>query len=590
MIKSSSKKTKRNLLAYFVSYYKPHKTTFALDMLASLVFSLCGLCYPILTRQMLNDFIPNGMIKEIVIFGVGLIVIYLIRAGMNFYINYCGHVMGVKMQAAMRSDLFKHLQKLPYSFYDDHETGQLMARMTNDLFSVSELAHHGPENLFISTFMITGSFVYLCTINWLLALIVFAFLPIIVLVTWKAQNDMNNAFTKSRQETGNINATLENSISGIRVTKAYANDGYEQSKFEKNNEGYVFWRSKAYKAMGAFSASMSFTTQVCNAVVLIAGGLFCIKGKLDYGDLAAFMLSISLFISPVENLLMFSEQLQDGVTGFKRYVEVMDEKIEEDGPDAKDIKDPAGELRFENVSFSYDGERKVLDDINIEIPAGKIYALVGSSGGGKTTLCHLIPKFYKLQEGMIYIDGVPISEISNRSLRQNVGIVQQDVFLFTGTFRENIAYGEVDASDEDVINAAKKANIHDYIEGLPNGYNTQIGERGIKLSGGQKQRLSIARVFLKDPAILILDEATSALDNATELAVQKALFELCKGRTTLIVAHRLSTIKSADEIIVVEEGRIKERGTHTQLLEKGGFYKTLYEAQYKEYDEEGEVV
>ena len=585
----TKKRSKRNLFAYFVSYYKPHKVTFILDMLASLIFSVSGLFYPILTRQMLNDFIPNGMITQIVLFGIGLVGIYVLRACMNYYISFCGHVMGVKMQAAMRSDLFDHLQKLPYSFYDNNETGQLMARMTNDLFTVSELAHHGPENLFISSFMIVGSFVYLCTINWILALIVFAFLPIIILVSVKAQNDMNAAFDKSRQETGNINATLENSISGIRVTKAYANDVYEQKKFEKNNRGYVYWRSKAYKAMGRFSASMSFTTQICNAVVLIAGGLFCIYGKLDYGDLAAFMLSISLFISPVENLLMFSEQLQDGVTGFRRFTEIMDAKIEEDSPDAKDIVRPAGDVRFEHVSFAYNEGGEVLHDINIEIPAGKIYAFVGASGGGKTTLCHLIPKFYKLKEGMIYIDGTPIGEISNKSLRQNIGIVQQDVFLFTGTFRENIAYGAVDATDEDVINAAKRANIHDYISGLPDGYDTQIGERGIKLSGGQKQRLSIARVFLKNPAILILDEATSALDNATEVMVQKSLFELCKGRTTLIVAHRLSTIKSADEIIVVEEGRIKERGTHAELLEKGGSYKKLYEAQYKEYDEEAET-
>ena len=585
----TKKRSKRNLFAYFVSYYKPHKVTFILDMLASLIFSVSGLFYPILTRQMLNDFIPNGMITQIVLFGIGLVGIYVLRACMNYYISFCGHVMGVKMQAAMRSDLFDHLQKLPYSFYDNNETGQLMARMTNDLFTVSELAHHGPENLFISSFMIVGSFVYLCTINWILALIVFAFLPIIILVSVKAQNDMNAAFDKSRQETGNINATLENSISGIRVTKAYANDVYEQKKFEKNNSGYVYWRSKAYKAMGRFSASMSFTTQICNAVVLIAGGLFCIYGKLDYGDLAAFMLSISLFISPVENLLMFSEQLQDGVTGFRRFTEIMDAKIEEDSPDAKDIVRPAGDVRFEHVSFAYNEGGEVLHDINIEIPAGKIYAFVGASGGGKTTLCHLIPKFYKLKEGMIYIDGTPIGEISNKSLRQNIGIVQQDVFLFTGTFRENIAYGAVNATDEDVINAAKRANIHDYISGLPDGYDTQIGERGIKLSGGQKQRLSIARVFLKNPAILILDEATSALDNATEVMVQKSLFELCKGRTTLIVAHRLSTIKSADEIIVVEEGRIKERGTHAELLEKGGSYKKLYEAQYKEYDEEAET-
>lgn len=575
---------KRQMVAYFCSYYKPHKLTFFLDMSASLIFSLCGLVFPIITRELLNTYIPNAMVNNIIFAGVLLVAIYLLRAGMNYYINYCGHVMGVKMQAQMRSDLFEHLQKLPYSFYDNHETGQLMARMTNDLFNVSELAHHGPENLFITTFMTLGSFIYLCTINWILALIVFAFLPFIIIASVKARKEMNDAFSKSREQVGKINATLENSLAGIRVTKAYAGENNERIKFEGGNSGYVKERSRAYKAMGLFSANMMFTTQICNAVVLIAGGLFCIYDKMDYGDLVAFMLSISLFISPVQNLLMFIEQLEDGITGFKRYVDIMEEKIEDDATEELSAEDIKGEVKFENVSFAYNSDRKVLDNINLTIPAGKTYAFVGASGGGKTTLCHLIPKFYKMQEGKIYIDGKSIDELNNKSLRQNVGIVQQDVFLFTGTFRENIAYGDPEASEDKIIESAKRANIHDYIMSLPEGYDTQIGERGIKLSGGQKQRLSIARVFLKDPAILILDEATSALDNATEALIQNALTELCKGRTTLVVAHRLSTIKNADEIIVINKGRIEEQGTHEQLLEKNGIYKKLYRAQYKNYD------
>lgn len=577
--------TKRNLFLRFVAYYKPHKATFALDMLASLVFSLCGLFYPILSRQLLNVSVPEKRINEVIIFGLVLLVVYIIRAAMNYYISYYGHVMGVKMQAAMRSDLFAHLQKLPYSFYDNNETGQIMSRMTNDLFTVSELAHHGPENLFISTFMIVGSFVYLCTINWIMALIVFAFLPFIIFVSVKAQSKMNVAFDRSNAEIANVNATLENSISGIRVTKAYANEEHEQKKFDTDNRRYVGWRRWAYRVMGLFNAVSGFATQLCNAVVLIVGGIFCIKGRIDYGDIVAFMLSITLFISPVDKLLAFCEQLVDGIAGFRRFSVLMDATEEKELPEAKDIDKPVGELRFEHVSFSYDGKHEVLHDVDLEIPAGKVYALVGPSGGGKTTLCHLIPRFYEVTDGTVYLDGVPVREITAKSLRQNVGIVQQDVFLFTGTFRENIAYGNVAATDEEIVNAAKKAKIHDFIMGLEKGYDTQIGERGVKLSGGQKQRLSIARVFLKDPSVLILDEATSALDNATEVSVQRSFAELCKGRTALIVAHRLSTVKNADEIIVIEDGRIKERGTHEQLLSAGGAYKALYDAQFKEYGE-----
>lgn len=536
------------------------------------------------SSRILDVSIPNKNLNEVLILCAALLGIYIIRAAANFYVSYCGHVMGVKMQGKMRSDLFAHLEKLPYSFYDSNETGQIMTRMTNDLFDVSELAHHGPENLFITTFVTIGSFAYLCTISWKLSLIIFAFLPVLFIIAFLCRKSMTKAFTKSREEIGNINAVLENSIAGIRVTKAYANDDYEQEKFNKNNNNFVKARSKAYKAMGRFASSMGFVTQVYNVIVLLAGGLFCIfdAEHFDYVDLVAFMLSINLFISPINTLIQFFEQLQDGITGFKRFYAIMEVKAEHDNEGAKDVDDVKGELRFEDVTFAYGEGRNVLDKVSFTVPEGKTYAFVGASGGGKTTLCHLIPKFYELEQGMIYLDGTPISQITAKSLRQNVGIVQQDVFLFTGTFRENIAYGNPDAREEDIVEAAKKANIHEFITSLPEGYDTQIGERGVKLSGGQKQRLSIARVFLKNPAVLILDEATSALDNATEALIQASLHELCKGRTTIVVAHRLSTIKNADKIIVIDRGLIQEEGTHQELLDKGGIYKALHDTQFKE--------
>ena len=576
-------KENRHLLKKFVKYYKPHKVTFAIDMICSFFFSVVGLLYPMITEKILDEYIPNGMIKEILILSSVLLAVYFVRAGLNYYINYYGHEMGVKMQATMRSDLFRHLEKLPYSFYDNTETGQLMSRMTNDLFNVSELAHHGPENLFITSFMTLSAFVYLCTISWKLALIIFAFLPVLIVIAVFSRKNMTRAFQKSREEIGNINSCLENSIAGIRVTKAYVNAEHEQNRFENNNLAFVKARTKAYKAMGIFHSSMTLVTSIYNVIVLIAGGLFCIydSANFDYVDLVAFMLSINLFISPIQTLIGFFEQLQDGITGFKRFDDIMITPVEEDAPDAIDIENFNGEISFENVTFGYD-ERTVIDNISFTVPKGKTYAFVGASGGGKTTLCHLIPKFYNYESGDITIDGVSIKNITNRSLRQNIGIVQQDVFLFTGTFRDNILYGNPEASEEAVLEAAKKANIHDYIMSLEKGYDTEIGERGVKLSGGQKQRLSIARVFLKNPSILILDEATSALDNTTETLIQQALAELCVGRTTLVVAHRLSTVRKADQILVINKGKIEECGTHDQLVEKNGIYKNLYDSQYRD--------
>ena len=565
----------------FISYYRPHKKLFALDMLASLLVSLIGLCYPMITRKMLNEWVPNHL-DLLVYFGLLLLLLYFIRMCLKFFIQYYGHIIGVKMQAQMRSDLFRKLQKLPYTFYDNHETGKIMTRMINDLQDVSELAHHGPENIFICGIMIIGSFIYLCTINVVLTLIVFICVPFLCLISFFMRRKMKEAFTESRKSVAVINAALESSISGIRVTKAFTNDEKELEKFENGNSMYVEARRKSYKAMGQFGSSTSFVTDVFNVFILVAGGFAIRYWGLALADYTAFIISIGLFISPVQTLIAFMEQLQDGTTGFRRFMEIMAEEEEFDDPANPNLVVSAGAIEFKNVNFQYNEQKEILKNINLKIQPGKKLALVGPSGGGKTTICHLIPNFYRINEGEILIDGQNINNVRLDSLRKNIGIVQQDVFLFNGTIRENILYGRLDATEEEIIDAAKKANIHDYVMTLPDGYETQIGERGVKLSGGQKQRLSIARVFLKNPAILILDEATSALDNTTEILIQSALDELCKGRTTLIVAHRLSTIKTADEIIVIANGIIKEQGTHDELIDLDGIYAKLYNLQFRE--------
>lgn len=565
----------------FISYYKPHKRIFILDMLASFTVSFIGIVYPIVTRTMLNDLIPNKKFKMIFIFGTALLTLYFIRMLLNFFIQYQGHIMGVKMQAQMRHDMFTHLEKLPYSFYDNHETGKLMSRMTNDLMDISELAHHGPENLIVSTITILTSFIYLSTINIWLTLIIFICVPFLVIISVLLKNRMKDAFMRSRKSIAKINADLESSISGIRVTKAFTNAEKETEKFEKGNEEFVKSRKDAYKAMGQFHSTTSFVTDIFNVIVLIAGGIFLYKGKITFADYSAFIVSVNLFLTPVTTLINFMEQYQNGVTGFERFIEIMDTKPEKDKDNAKNIEKLNGNIEFENVSYGYDGEKNVLKNISLKINQGQTFALVGSSGGGKTTICHLIPKFYTVKNGKIKIDGYDINDITADSLRKNIGIVQQDVYLFNSSIKENILYGRLDATDEEVIEAAKKANIHDYIVSLEDGYETQIGERGVKLSGGQKQRLSIARVFLKNPSILILDEATSALDNATETLIQNALNELCKGRTTIVVAHRLSTIKNADEIAVVSDGKIIEKGTHDELLNLNCEYAKLYKSQFE---------
>lgn len=569
------------MLKRFLSYYKPHKLIFTLDMLAALLVALIGIVYPIMTRTMLNDLFPNREYKKIVLFGLGLLGIYLVRMLLNFFIQYYGHVMGVRMQAQMRSDMFRHLERLPYSFYDGHETGKIMSRMTNDLMDISELAHHGPENLLISSISIIVSFIYLSSINIYLTLIIFACVPFLLLISFALRKKMRNAFLKSRESTAQINASLESSISGIRVTKAFTNAEKEQEKFEEGNAAFVASRKEAYCAMGQFHSGTEFITNIFNVVVLIAGGMFLFGGSISLGDYSTFIVSVSLFISPVMTLINFMEQYQNGVTGFERFIEIMDAEPERDDAGAYDAGVLDGRIEFCDVSHSYDDSKTVLDHVSFTVEKGKTFALVGPSGGGKTTICHLIPHFYEINEGKILIDGKDIRSFTNESLRRNIGIVQQDIYLFNSSIRDNILYGRLDATEEEVIAAAKRANIHEYIMTLPDGYDTQIGERGVRLSGGQKQRLSIARVFLKNPPILILDEATSALDNTTEILIQQALDELCRGRTTIVVAHRLSTVKNADEIAVVSDGQIVEQGTHDALLDAAGVYEKLYRLQFR---------
>lgn len=574
------------MLKRFIQYYKPHKKMLALDLLASLLISVIGMVYPIVTNDMLNIYIPEKQYTTIVIAGVVVLTLYVIRMLLRYFVQYYGHIIGVKMQSQMRLDLFSHLQKLPFGFYDNHETGRIMTRITSDLFEVCELAHHGPENLLISSVMIVLSFLYLFSIDPILTLIIFACVPILVVVTMHFRKAMSAAFVDRRKSNATINAAVESSVTGIRVTKAYTNARREVEKFKKGDEAFVDASRRAYDAMAKFHSSTSFITDVFNVFILIAGGLFLYAGRISFGDYSTFIVSVNLFINPVNTLISFMEQFQNGVSGFKRFVEIMEEEPEIDAPGAKELTDVNGVIEFRGVTYAYDTSKEVLHDINLKLEKGRKLALVGPSGGGKTTLCHLLPNFYKLrpEDGAILIDGKDIRELTLESVRRNIGIVQQDVFLFVGTIRENILYGRPDATEAEMIEAAQRANIHDYVMTLENGYDTEIGERGVKLSGGQKQRLSIARVFLKDPAILILDEATSALDNTTEVLIQQALDELCKGRTTLVVAHRLSTIRNADEIAVVMDGRIAERGTHEELMIADGTYKSLYSLQFREND------
>ena len=573
----------------FVHYYKKYKLIFALDMLAAFFIAVIGIGYPIITRLMLSDWIQNEELKYIIIGGVTLVTIYLVRMGLRFFVQYYGHVMGVNMQGDMRRDLFTKLQKLPYSYFDNHETGVIMSTMTNDLFDISELAHHGPENIFIASFTAIGAITYLMIVDWILGLILLAVIPILFFVTWFFRRKFRDAMRRSKKAIAGINARLESSISGIRVTKAFTNEETEQRRFEEANQEYISARRDVFASMGKYFAVSQFITDFFNVLVLVVGGIFLYIYKgidgFDIADYSTFIVSVGLFINPINQLIMFMEQFESASAGFRRFVALLDEKEETIYNGKKECPNLEGDLVFEHVSFHYDGSDEVLDDVSFHLEKGKTLALVGPSGGGKTTICHLIPRFYFLEKGHIYIDGVDIGEYTLNSLREKIGIVQQDVFLFGGTIKDNILYGKSDASDEEVVEAARRANILDFINELPKGWDTEIGERGVRLSGGQKQRLSIARLFLKNPPILILDEATSALDNTTEMLIQKSLTELAKGRTCLVVAHRLSTIKNADEIAVISQGKIKEMGNHEALMKQNGIYADLYKLQFKNSDQ-----
>lgn len=569
------------MLKSFARYYKPHWKLFVLDMVCALIAASCDLMYPVISRNIINTYIPDKNLQLIFSWCAALLVIYIIQTIMQYIMQYQGHVVGVRMQADMRRDVFTHLQRLPFSYFDEHKTGVIMSRIVNDLMDISEFAHHGPEDLFISAVTIIGSFIILCTVNVPLTLLTFIMIPFLVLFIVKKRTAMTVAFRKNRIEIAEVNASLENSIAGVRVARAFTGEAEEQKKFNENNQRYVAVREKAYRVMAEFFSGTNFLTAMMNVIILAGGGYCVYAGIITVGDMVAYMLFINMFVTPIKKLIQFVEMFQNAITGYVRFEELMNVQPEKEDEHAQELTDVKGEITFDNVTFQYDEGKEVLSNISLTFPQGKMVAIVGPSGGGKTTLCHLIPRFYEISSGSISVDGHDIRTVTRSSLRQKIGIVQQDVFLFTGTIFDNIAYGKLGASREEVIEAAKKANIHDYIMSLPEGYETFVGERGVKLSGGQKQRISIARVFLKNPPILVLDEATSALDNVTENYIQDSLDELCKNRTTIVVAHRLSTIKHADEIIVMDRDGIQERGTHAQLLEKeNGIYKELYKAQF----------
>ena len=569
----------------FFRYYKPHKKMFIFDLICSFIISVCNMFYPMIARTIMNDYVPNKNLQMLIVWAIALALIYALKSVLTFIVGYWGHVLGVKIQGDMRRDLFQHIETLPFSFFDENKTGNIMSRIVNDLFEVSELAHHAPEDLFNSFISIIGALVMLCFINPWLALIVFCYVPFMILFAAKARNKMSRAFDESRKKVAELNADIESSVSGVRVTKAYNAEITERQKFDDVNDRFKTARKQAYRAMGGFHAGMTAFNDFLYLIALFSGGLLCYSQVITLPDYTAFILYITMLLSPIRTMINLFEQIQDGLTGFNRFCDLLDTPSEYQPEQPLDVA-LQGDIVFEKVTFGYKTKEgnatEVLKEISFTVKQGKTVALVGSSGGGKTTICHLLPRFYVCEEGKITIGGVNINDVSSSTLRDQMAVVSQDVFLFAGSVRENIMYGSPTKSEEEMILAAKRANIHDFVMSLPNGYDTEVGERGVKLSGGQKQRISIARAFLKNPSILILDEATSALDNMTEMQVQSSLAELAEGRTTLVVAHRLSTVKNADEILVLTDGRITERGSHDQLLQQNGLYAELYKYQFKE--------
>lgn len=569
------------MIKKFIKYYKPHKGLFILDIVCAFLISISDLVYPLVTRKIINEVIPKGNVGLIAKFGIALLLLYIVRMIMEYIVGYYGHVLGVNMEYDMRKEIFSHIQTLPTSYFDNTKTGNLMSRIVNDLNEISELAHHGPEDLFISIIMIIGSFILLLKINVPLTLITFITIPFMIAFAMIYNSKMRNVFRQVRESLGEINASLEDSLSGIRVVKSFTNEEKEKEKFDEGNEHFRRDRKKSVNYLGKFSAGVNFFSNLSVTITLIFGGIFVTKGKINIGDMVAYLMYINQFLQPVKKLANFVEEFQRGMAGFKRFDEIMNiESDIKDKPEALEIKELDGKVEFCDVTFSYDDKNSVLSGINLLVNKGETVAVVGPSGAGKSTLCSLIPRFYEIDMGNIKVDDTDIRDIKIKDLRRNIGVVSQDVFLFSGTVLENIAYGNLDASEDEIINAAKAANAHDFIMGLPEGYDTYIGERGIKLSGGQKQRLSIARMFLKNPPILILDEATSSLDNQSEAIIQKSIFELAKNRTTFIIAHRLGTIRNSKRIVVITENGIEEQGTHDELIKAEGVYYNLYNTQF----------
>ena len=565
----------------FFSYYKPYLKTFFMDMFCALIVAAVSLVTPLIVRYITGTVIyfdPDVALQYIIRLAGVMILLTLLQAAGNYYITYAGHVMGAKMEYDMRNEIFSHYQKLSFNFFDNQKTGQLMSRITNDLFDITELFHHGPEDIVISIIKFLGSFIILLCINWKMALASFAFIPIMVVYAYVYNKKMKSAFKMNRVKIAEINAGIEDNLSGIRVVKSFANEDIEMEKFRVGNNGFLASKRNSYRYMGGYHTGLNAFINMITIAVVVAGGILLTHNAATITDIITFCLYIGNYTEPVQKLISFTEQFQNGITGYERFLEIISE--EPDIVDKEDALEPEtlnGNIVFDDVSFKYiDGTGEVFSHVNINISKGEYVALVGNSGVGKTTLCSLIPRFYDVSEGAVRIDGTDIRDIKLKNLRQNIGIVQQDVYLFTGTVIDNIRYGRPDATDEEIIEAAKEANAHEFIMELPDKYNTYIGQRGVKLSGGQKQRLSIARAFLKNPPILILDEATSALDNESEKVVQDSLEKLTKDRTTLVIAHRLSTIKNAERILVLTENGIEEEGTHKELLEKGGIYANLY--------------
>ncbi|MBT3318295.1 MAG: ABC transporter ATP-binding protein [Clostridia bacterium] len=569
----------------FGSYFKKHRKLFIIDLAVAFCLAAIELVYPVFTTRIIDDLIPNSLVAQMFTMVAILLGLYILMAGCDYFMNYWGHVVGVRMEADMRSDMFKHMQKLDFKFYDNQRTGKLMSRMLNDLNQITELAHHGPEDIFISIIMFVGSFIILWTMEWRLVLIIYlGVIPIMIWFSISQRSKMSKGFRAVREETADINAQLENSLAGIRVAKSYTNEDYEIKRFDIGNGLFRSAKNEAYRRMSIFHTGMKFMMSILNIVVLGFGGYFAYRKIITIGELTGFLLYVNLVMQPIRRLTDFTQQFEMGMNGFARFHEIMEEKPDIIGGE-KILDNTKGNIAMNDVTFFYNEHENVLKNISLHIQSGSTVALVGPSGGGKTTLCHLLPRFYDVTKGSIKLDGEDIKDYTLDSLRGNIGLVQQDVFLFTGTIRENILYGRIDASQKEMIEAAKKANIHEFVQSLPEGYDTWVGEKGIRLSGGQKQRISITRVFLKNPPILILDEATSALDNETEIKIQQSLEKLSKGRTSLVIAHRLSTIRNADMIVVLSAEGIVEKGSHEELYAiEDGTYKRLYDAQF--YSEE----